>query len=103
MAMFNLSDFLAMTRAKAKSWLAKRPAHIYIKYLVSFQLLQGDFLSVLPYLLRCGCRFFTYTPSLEKEKPFGQLWIEGFFPLNGQKLGQFSFFFILTFSKSLNR
>jgi hypothetical protein len=67
MAMFNLSDFLAMTRAEVRAGLLKGQLIFIIKYLASFQLLRGYFLSVLPYLLRCGCRFFTYTPSLEKE------------------------------------
>jgi hypothetical protein len=79
MAMFNLFDFLAMTKAKAKASLLKGQLIFIIKYLTYFQLLQGYFLNVLPYLLRCGCQFFTYTPSLEKEKPFEQPWIEGFF------------------------
>jgi hypothetical protein len=67
MAMFNLSDFLAMTRAEARAGLLKGQLIFIIKYLASFQLLRGSFLSVPPYFLRCGCQFFTYTPSLEKE------------------------------------
>jgi hypothetical protein len=54
MAMYNLFDFLAMTRAEARAGLLKDQFIFIIKYLASFKLLRGYFLSVLPYLLRCG-------------------------------------------------
>jgi hypothetical protein len=71
MAMFNLSNFMPMimpmTRVEIRVGLLKGQLIFIIKYLASFQLLRGYFLNVFPYLLRCGCQFFMYTPSLEKE------------------------------------
>ncbi len=67
MDMFNLFDFLAMIRVEAKASMLKGQLIFIIKYLVSFQFLQGYFPSVFPYLLGCGHQSFTYTPSLEKE------------------------------------
>jgi hypothetical protein len=54
-----------MGRAEAKAGLLKGQLVFIIEYLTSFQKLPGCFLSAFPYLSRCGCQYFSYTPSLE--------------------------------------